>query len=53
MIKEILAEAIIKMNAMTVPQLKKEGADIKMIIDVRDELIALKRTYEDYLRGKL
>lgn len=53
MVKSILAEAICKLNNMTIPELKKEGADIKMIIDVRDELIALKRTYEDYLRGKL
>ena len=53
MVKGILAEAIGKLNKMTVAELKKEKADLQMIIDLRDEIILLKGNYESYLRRKL
>ncbi len=47
MVISVLAECIGKLNTMTVPQLKKEGVDVQVIIDLRDKLIALKGKYEN------
>ena len=51
-VNEILAECIGKLNKLTVPELKAEGVDVQMIIDVRDEIVALKRTYEAHRIGR-
>ena len=52
MVKQVLAECIMKLNKFNLEE-KRKGKDTRMLLDVRNEIVSLKLTYEDYLRGKI